>query len=282
MRFRKIFSLCLAALLLVGLAAGGAKEALALKLTLKRIIFTEKERSESLVLINDTDKTQTFRIKWINKRMLPNGEVASVEDGEDVSDLNPLDEIVRFAPRRITIAPQEYQTIRLMARVSRNTTPGEYRSHLNIAPEPEPVKVDAADGKTPQEMSFSVKMLAGVSVPVFVRIGETSATAQITDASAARTAEGFTLKFSIIRNGNQSTYGDLDMVCIKPDGEEVVVKQIRGIAIYTEITRRDFDYSLVMPEGQAGTCGTVNVRYVERNDNKTVENLLAETAVPLS
>ncbi len=273
---RPRLALMLAAVSVVA-AVGGilfwTHDAHALKITMKRVIFEGTKRAEVLTLINNTGDELAFRIGWRNMRMTDKG-LREIPEGEDAPDLKTLDKMVIFAPRRVVIAPGGSQQIRLMLRKPKDLAEGEYRSHLWVRPEADAVKFDpnpAEAGKA----AVQIKMLAGVSLPVFVRNGKMTATAKLENATLKTLNGKMNITMDLTRQGNRSVYGDLDFICTS-GAEEAVVRQVRGIAIYTEVEKRTLEYNF--PVGATGACTAMRIVYTADKDDPLFKgNVIAQT-----
>ena len=261
-------ALCVAAF---GTIIFGAHDAFALKITMKRVIFEGTKRAEVLTLINNTADEMAFRIGWRNMRMGDKG-LQEIPEGEDLGNVKPLDKMVVFAPRRVVIAPGGSQQIRLMLRKPKDLAEGEYRSHLWVRPEAEAAKFDpnpVEGGKS----AVQIKMLAGVSVPVFIRHGQMTATAKLENAALKSAGGKQEISFDLLRQGNRSIYGDLDFICTS-GAEEKVLRQVRGIAIYTDVEKRSLKYDF--PAGSA--CSAMRVVYTADKDDPLFKgNVIAQT-----
>ncbi|MCI5061165.1 MAG: hypothetical protein MRY79_08885, partial [Alphaproteobacteria bacterium] len=175
-------------------------------------------------------------------------------------DIKPVTDMIRFAPRRFTIPPNSSQQVRLMLRTPAGLADGEYRSHLWVRPE-----ADVEELKLRNEMQqkgkqgVSLRMLAGVTMPVIVRKGALEASTSITDLRASETPGFIDVSFRLNRQGSRSVYGDLEYVC---NGGAYQLKNTRGIAVYTETAYRDFSLRIERAQDQP-RCGSLTVKFSE-------------------
>jgi P pilus assembly chaperone PapD len=251
---RNIIIGLLPALFLAAFVLLAAHQALALRVTMKRVIFEGPKRTEILTIINNSAEEQVYRLGWRRMSMTENSSLEFVEGDAPIAGLMPADEMIKYAPRRIVLAPGASQQVRLMLRRPKDLAPGEYRSHLWIQPEAESIKFTPNKNTPTDKPSIQIKMLTGLTLPVFVRSGNLTAKASITEASAAASGEGFKVKFVLNREGNRSLYGDLRVSC---DGK--LAREIRGIAVYTETVKRNINFDVPMPDSG---CHQVNIKYV--------------------
>lgn len=254
-----------------------ASQAQAIKITMKRVIFEGTQRAEVLTLMNNSAEEVTYRLGWRSMVMDEDGGLKPVEDGAEAPGVNKADSMVVFAPRRVTVPAGGAQQIRLMLRKPKDLAEGEYRSHLWIRPEEESVKFDPNPDADPTKPSVQIKMLAGVSVPVFVRHGNLTASGTISNANLTQAGGKLHLALTINREGNRSLYGDFTFAC---GGQ--VVHQLRGIAVYAEITKRNLDFTIPMPQAGAGFCSTMQVTYTaDVNDPLFKGGKIAEAVATL-
>ena len=108
------------------------KDAGAVRVSLKRIIFEGPVRSEILTLINNTGETQTYRLGWKKYKMDERNSLRALADDKDDGSILWADKMLRFAPRRVTIPAGGSQQIRLLLRRPSDIQEAEYRSHLWI------------------------------------------------------------------------------------------------------------------------------------------------------
>ena len=234
----------------------GARDASAVRVSMKRIIFEGSTRSEVLTIINNTGETQTYRLGWRKYKMDERNSLKAVPEGQDDGSVLWADKMLRFAPRRVTIAPGSSQQIRLLLRRPADIQETEYRSHLWIVTETKPDRFDIETQNGDQNIKLAVQ--PAISLPVFVRHGSLDAEASIDDAKLARSARGLKVSFTLNRQGSSSIYGDFDFVC-KDGNKDVVLRQVRGISVYTEIDKRYMDFDIPLNDGQA--CSNVGIEY---------------------
>lgn len=251
-------------------------QAEALRVTMKRVIFEGTKRTEVLTIINNAPEEKAYRLGWRQMKMTEDQSLEQVKEGETFPGAKPIDDMIRYAPRRIVLAPGASQQIRLMLRRPKDLPDGEYRSHFWIQPEAEAEKFtppSAEEGK--KAPAVQIKMLTGMTVPVFVRSGKLTASAKITDGKAIRAGNQIKLSFTLNRDGNRSLYGDFDMMC-----GSVVAHQVRGIAVYTEITKRHLSFTFPTPkEG----CSSIKLTYsADENDPIFAGKPMAEASVPVN
>jgi hypothetical protein len=210
--------------------------------------------------------------------MLENGsleEAADARDGELFAD-----EIVRFAPRRLSMEPGGRQTVRVSASTS-GLERGEYRSHLRImaAPTSAGRRLESAAGPA-QGDGISIDLIAirSLTIPVIVRVGELGAEVDLDGASFVEaSAETPTLVARLKRTGDRSTYGDLQIFV---DGQPEPLFAARGIAIYTP--NRERDVILPIPSDLRERLRGQRVRLAYLSSDPAAPGVIAETITELN
>ncbi len=250
------------------------QDAFAVRLTLKRVVFEGARRADVMTLVNDSAEEQTYRLRWQDMQMTSDNTLEPVSEGSANPLLRPAQDMVVFAPRRVTMAPGQTQQIRLMLRKPAELADGEYRSHLLVMPEKDAVRFDEAENHS-GGASVDLKMLAGLSFPVIVRHGKLSATASLSDLQVTKQGQNYDMKLRLNRQGNRSLYGDFNVYC---DGntKDQSVYQLRGIAIYPEIDFRNLHFIFPAP---ASSCNILRVVYRATQDDATYRGqILAEAS----
>jgi P pilus assembly chaperone PapD len=235
-----------------------------------RIILNGSRGSE-IVLSNIGDEVATYRVSVELRRMKEDGtleEVAAASDREKTAH-----DMIFYAPRRVTIAPNEPQTIRISARAPQGLADGEYRAHLlfRAVPPPRPVK-PAAEVKG---IAFELIPIYGVTIPVVIRMGNLQAKVGIANVQLTSQDGKPAVSLDLTRAGDRSIYGDVRV--FKAGIKDPIAIQ-RGVAVYTEIGTRHMVIP-VNPEVAASASGPVTVDFVETSDAGPMP--LAETKTVL-
>lgn len=249
-----------------------------------RIVFEGRTRSAELTLVNRGSQAATYRISFTHLRMLANGDLKEVEQPEPGEVF--ADELIRYSPRQVTLEPNLSQTVRLQVRKPESLPDGEYRSHLlfRAVPPAGAAPGNIVDGDEKNTVGYSVLLtpIFGVSIPVIVRQGKTSARVSLTDLTVkpAETAGGpAILELTIRRDGNQSVYGNVRVAFISSTGQQHVLGIFNGLAVYTPNPDRLVRVPLQPPPGVVLGHGRLRVRYTraEQNGDVLAE---AETSLP--
>lgn len=245
-----------------------------------RLVFEGSERAAQLDLNNAGKQSATYRITVVNRRMTETGDFVEVErpaPGEMFAD-----EMIRFSPRQVVLAPGATQTVRVSVRKPAGLAEGEYRSHLRFERVPE------ADGRSdveapakPGELGVQLRVLLGLTIPVIVRHGKTDAAVTLSGLELQRGAaeRPATIAFVLNRMGNRSVYGDLGATFTPQGGKEQLVGKAAGVAVYTPNPLRRGRLELQLPSGLTLARGTLRLTYRERPE--AGGKLLAEAVLPV-
>lgn len=206
-----------------------------------RIVLDEKTRSSQLELLNNGDKTVTYRIGLVNRRMDVDGKFLTIDAKTTLlPDEKFADHLLRFSPPQVTLAPGKSQIIRIAVRKPENLADGEYRSHLLFEQVPDTNTVTSIKTINQPEkvdgVSIHLTALFGATIPVIVRQGLLNVNVGLTDLKflPPQGEHPSVLELVIHRSGNRSAYGDL-VVKYLPDngGQELLVGRMNGLAVYT-------------------------------------------------
>lgn len=235
-----------------------------------RVVLNGRRGAE-VVLNNIGSEVATYRISAELRRMGPDGKLIDVDTPN--AREQAAEEMVLFAPRRVTLPPNQPQSIRLSARAPEGLADGEYRVHLlfRAVPPPEPV---AAPQKV-EGIAFKLIPIYGVTIPVIVRLGNLEAKAAISNVRKVTEDGKPAIALDISRSGDRSTFGE---VRVLKAGISDPIALVRGVAVYTEVGQRSVTIA-IDPAHAAQAAGQVTVQYVEPTDTGPVT--IAETTAVL-
>lgn len=248
MKAYSLFTLFLLQMLFINQASAS------LLISPNRVVLEDRQRSASVIIINNGEDTASYRIETINYRQTEKGKYKKVDPkNESISGLFLASDMIRFSPRQVSLKPGQRQTVRLSLRKPANLADGEYRVHLGFTrlPSPEMLKANQAGE------SLKVYMLTSFTIPVQILNGQTSFSSKITQAqlipvlpSSEEKKKQWQIQVDIEREGNSASVGILK-VYWKPN-KDTQYKKIRTLdnaTIYREIHNRRFN--LLLPEGTA-------------------------------
>ena len=234
-------------------------------------IVLDGRRGTEVILNNIGDDVATYRVSVELRRMTPDGKLVDVTDPTAAE--RAAQEMVLYAPRRVTLPPNQPQSIRLSARAPQGLADGEYRVHMlfRAIPAPSsPVAPQKIDG-----VAFKLTPIYGVTIPVIVRLGSLQAKAGIANVRKVTEDGKSAVALDLSRSGDRSTFGE---VRILKAGVADPIAIMRGVAVYTELNQRSVLVP-IDPAQAANATGQVTVQYVEPTDTGPVT--IAETSAVL-
>lgn len=209
----------------------------------KRVVIDDRARIASVGLYNRAAAAGEYDITVSDMAMQRDGrlvDLSAVEDPAVRAAVRPASAFLRWSPRHVALPGSEAQMVRIMARVAPDLPPGEYRSHftvVSVPPETGGTSIDEAAGaETSGGIGVRIVPRFGISIPVIVRVGETTLTAGLKDFVLTTPPGGApTLAFTITREGTRSAFGD---ILITAPGAKKPLAEVKGIGVYTEIPER--------------------------------------------
>lgn len=271
--FTRKFAPVIAAAALVGGLSTQAKAGVGDLLVAPTRIMLDGRKGTEIVLNNIGDAPATYRISVEFRRMTADGNLEDVT--EPTAQEKAAADMIVYAPRRVTLAPHEPQSIRIAARPPQGLPDGEYRVHLLFRAIPSSTPVTAAGDTSAKGLKLQLIPVYGVTIPVIVRLGNLQATAGIANVALEKKGGKEAISLELTRSGARSTFGE---VLVLKAGVKDPIAILKGVAIYTEVgTRR---ISIPLDESYKGAVtGPVTVQYIEtaRDGNEK----LAETQAVL-
>jgi P pilus assembly chaperone PapD len=228
-------------------------------------IVLDGPRGAEVVLNNIGSETATYRISLELKRMREDGSLEDIAPEDATPGERAMLDMLFYSPRRVTLPPNQPQTIRLGVRAPEGLPDGEYRAHLlfRAVRDPVPAVQDPAAPAAAGGVSISLTPIYGVTIPIIVRQGSLTATAAIANPRLESRGDEHALRFDLSKQGNRSVYGE---VIVERPGAAEPLLQARGIAIYAERDSRTVTIP-VSAEQALAMRGPVTVRYVEDRDS---------------
>lgn len=230
-----------------------------------RVVLEGRERSAEVTLRNSGKGLCTYRIFFQEMRMLPSGKVELVPKPEGV--LTAAD-LVRFTPKQVELAPGETQTIRVQLRLPEGLKDGEYRSHLvfqGLPPVEPPRPTTEGEDKN---LSFDIKTIVSLSIPVIVRHGVTTVAVDLSGFAfhpQAKAGEAPSLDLTLGRKGNRSVQGEFKVDWLPSSGRPRTLLPVAGTVLYTEVDARAMHLDLAEGKGLTLKGGRLKVTYTFRD-----------------
>ena len=226
-----------------------------------RVVLNGRRGAE-VILNNIGDEVATYRVSAELRRMGADGKLVDVETPN--AKEQAAQEMVLYAPRRVTLPPNQPQAIRLSARAPEGLADGEYRVHLlfRAVPPPQP----AAPAEKVEGIAFRLIPVYGVTIPVIVRLGNLEATAALSNIRKVVEDGKPAVALDISRSGDRSTFGEIRVL---KAGIADPIAIVKGVAVYTEVGQRSVTVA-IDPAHAAQANGPVTVQYVEPTDTGPV------------
>jgi hypothetical protein len=233
-------------------------------------LVMDNGRGTEVVLNNIGTDTANYRISLELRRMDAAGNLSEVPETASTAQEKATLTMISFAPRRVTLPPNQPQSIRVGFRPPADLPDGEYRAHMVFRAIP-----DAAAPATAPTTALSIKLIPiyGVVIPVIVRRGQLSVKAQISDVhlGVLPSHDKFlpdtpALSLVLDRQGTRSVYGNIRVVRA---GVAKPIFEAKGIAVYAEVAHRTVDFPLKpnMTDDQITALkGPVTIEYREPDD----------------
>jgi hypothetical protein len=237
-----------------------------------RLVLDGRKGAE-VILNNIGDEPATYRISIEFLRMDEKGGLTEVATPSDTD--KKAEDMIVYAPRKVTLAPHDPQAIRIAARAPQGMPDGEYRVHMLFRAIPPATPVTQAADTQVKGVQFKLTPIYGVTIPVIVRLGNLDATAGIADVHLDRKDGAPFVDLDLVRNGSRSVYGEVRV--LKAGMKDPIAEQ-KGIAVYTEVGKRHVSLP-IFDKYKNEASGPVTVQYVETFDDGS--HVLAETQAVL-
>ena len=269
---RSIFAASVAAASLLAIPTAATAGVGDLLVAPTRLVLDGRKGAE-IILNNIGDEPATYRVSVEFLRMNEQGGLVEVTSPTDAD--RKIEDMIVYAPRKVTLAPHEPQAIRIAARAPQGMPDGEYRAHMLFRAIPPATPVTQASGEQVKGVQFKLTPIYGVTIPVIVRLGNLQATAGIADVKLEQKKGAAFVDLDLVRNGSRSTYGEVRV--LKAGLKDPIAIQ-KGIAVYTDVGKRHVSVA-VQDKYKDQATGPVTVQYVETFDEGS--HVLAETQAVL-
>lgn len=249
-----------------------------LLITPKRIVFEGSKRSEELNLANIGTDTATYIISLVQIKMKEDGsfeQIIEVDSSQKIASNN-----LRFFPRSVRLGPNDAQSVKVQLLKTNELSTGEYRSHLyfRAALSDKPLGTD--DKKNDSVVSVQLTPIFGITLPVLIRVGESTTKLTLSNSSISVGADGAPVyKVIINRLGNMSSYGDITVNYISTEGIITRVGLVKGLAVYTPNSKREFQLKLENNSNINYKSGKLHISYT---DQSLKPKILAEEEMMLN
>jgi len=245
----------------------------------RRVVFEGSVKTQDITLANGGTDSAKYNISLVQMRMKEDGSFEAIKAPDPGQ--NFADQYLRFYPRTVTLAPRESQLVKIQVIKSEKMNPGEYRSHIyfRAVPKSKPLGENEAPQDT-SSFSASLSAVFGITIPVIIRVGESTGKVNLSDVSIEMVNDTLTkCKMTFNRTGNTSVYGDIAIDYTSPLGKVTQVASARGMAVYTPYSIRKFDCKLDRIAGIDYHTGKLHIVYSTKVGTKPLK--LAEAEIIL-
>jgi len=243
-----------------------------------QVTMEGRTRSEDIVLVNTTQKSNTYRLEW--EQVEQNPETGRYMDSDMNSGKLFLQNFAVFTPRQITLAPGETQNIRIAVRRPADLADGEYKSHLkfkiitSVAPKDNRVLKKG-------ESSFGAQVNTSFTIPVVYRSGEYDCAIELGEPSFG-TSEGngnLFVELPVSRSGIHGVIGQIDIYYTPQGGEERILGQLGNANIFPEINDRTFK---IPTQDKSVGPGSLRIVFQKaEGKDKSTHKAMAEKSYPV-
>jgi hypothetical protein len=221
-------------------------------------LVLDGRRGDEVILSNMGSEEETYRVSLELRRMDENGNLVIVQSADANASEKAALEMIRYAPRRVTLPPAQPQAIRVSARPGADLPDGEYRVHMSFAALPKVAPVTDAPANK-DGIAINLVPVYGIVMPIIIRKGELTVTAGLANPRIVHGPRGDEFAVDMTRAGTESIYGDL---FVYRQGAKEPAFIARGIGVYPEIATRHASFS-ISPEEAKAMIGPARVEFRE-------------------
>jgi hypothetical protein len=217
-----------------------------------RLTITPDSRSDVLNVSNKSEEERRYDLMLIDQVMGPNGVTQRMETFN--YSAKPM---LKFQPKRFTLKPGESQVVRVVVERPAGQPDGDYHSHLLFREVPLSLKDKAAQPEPAQKtVSFEIRTLYGIAIPVVVQTGKVSSDITLDDAKIGMAEDGKTRNLAVTfsRLGNAEAVGKFAIEYVAPGKQPVPVIDTQWLRIYHEVDKitRQFDLTYLPADAKGG------------------------------
>ena len=243
-----------------------------------RIVFEGPKKFQEINLANVGKDTSIYVVSVIDIRMKDDGSFEQITVPD--SGQNFAGKYLRFFPRRVTLAPNEAQVVKIQLIKTNEMEPGEYRSHLYFRSVPDETPLgEKKPVKESGSLSVHLVPIFGITTPVIIRMGENTSAVTFSDLSFKMVDNIPKLSVTFNRTGSMSVYGDLKVDFVSAMGRVTLVKLVKGIGVYTPNAVRHFVMDLDTDKGVDFRMGKLHITYTLQTSDKSLKVVEAELSL---
>ncbi len=244
----------------------------------KRVMIENNQRVAVVTINNRKDETMVYTFDWEQRAQTPDGKKLMLKEGETAPGFRPASPYFQYSPRRVVIGPKKTQKVRILVKRPADMEEGEYHSHLLIKPVPLASKVPDIDINMQGGMGGIMTVRANLSIPVFLRHGETHLDIKITDAYITKRDGRDIIHASLANNSTRSAYLKPELLCFIPGQEEPTRMLIQTTKVYVEAQTVSND--MILPKKYSlDSCTSFKLDFSTLHDFEYKSNVYMSTDI---
>ena len=139
-----------------------------LSLTPLRVDLNNSNKIQSVLLMNETNEVVTYRLGFRYQSMNSTGVLQPITP-EDEKLMKPIEQMVMFSPKQVTLQPKQTQTVKFTFRNVATATLDEYNAYIVFQELDNSPKIpQLADQPAEGDVAIKVKPLFKIAIPIFV------------------------------------------------------------------------------------------------------------------
>lgn len=225
-----------------------------------RVIFTDRQRTITVSVSNPSKQEISYAISLITARKDASGKYfyPDVETKEEILAKN----MIRYSPRRATIAPGKRQLIKLMVRKPKDLPIGEYQTRLELKPIDNPQA--AASGGTADNQSINLDVIVVSTFPIVIQHGDiygdiTPKTIKI--VPSAKSPSKLAAEVTFNREGQGSGFGNVSLFYTSKSRNRKTISSLQGLSMYIPTTKSTLMIPLKNITREELSAGTLEIVY---------------------
>ncbi len=287
--YKKISAILTMALALLAFSYTSAS---AVRITPPRLVIGADVKVQHMFIKNTADQTESYRFSWKHLAMDKQGNVLNLDKiglENAPQGYRPLDDVIRFSPRRAVLKPGQTQRVTFLIKRSAQLTDGEYRSHFLVQREPNAASTapnDANNNGASQNNSqlpspaVAVDVLISRAVPIYVLQGQTNAELKLLGVEVKKNTNktkphhpNNLVHFKVQKTGNRSLIGIASIYCDQNGKEVKISKASKVFAVYAEGEYRNEQIAVQIPPSG---CNAYKIKIKGHHDDMLAGKILAD------
>ncbi len=235
-----------------------------LTITPIQVIFTDRQRTVPVSVINQSDQSITYAISLATYRKDTDGGYHKAI--EETRDEELTRSMIRFSPRRATIGPGERQLVKLMVRKPADLPVGEYHTWLVLTPLRNSENQKDSGAIPTQGQSIDLSIVVTSVFPVFIQHGDIFGDIKpqaLRFIESPESPSGKAAEITLSRSGEGAAFGTVVLYHTPKWGrKKTTIALAQKLSMFIPETERTQTIPLRNITGLDLTSGTVEVVYI--------------------